>query len=64
MNDFQVNNDTNGRMVKTECSASESSGYQSIVSPMGSWSNMLGGENTAKTPENPGENNINDSKYQ
>ncbi|CAG5105953.1 Oidioi.mRNA.OKI2018_I69.chr1.g2602.t1.cds [Oikopleura dioica] len=58
---ISVNNDANGRMVKTECSASESSGYQSIVSPMGSWSNMLGGDNTAKTPETQGENNTNDS---
>ncbi|CBY14034.1 unnamed protein product [Oikopleura dioica] len=45
------NNHASSKLLKTESSASETSGYQSIVSPMGSWSTMLSGENShsAKT---------------
>jgi len=66
------NNHASSKLLKTESSASETSGYQSIVSPMGSWSTMLSGENShsAKTEmdnthSNGGDSNsnANDSKY-
>ena len=55
------------KMVKTECSSSES-GYQSMISPMGSWSTMLSGENSKTEVDNAHSNggdsnsNANDSK--
>jgi hypothetical protein len=70
-NESQIHNSAT-KLVKMECGSSDTSGYQSMVSPMSSWSTMLSGENShcAKTEvENAQSNggdtnsNANDSKF-